>query len=275
MLDEHADLLLGPRANDRRLRIMVTRPSQAADDRALMHELLRQGMDCIRNNYAHDDAATWLRMIENLRQAERALERSCKVEMDLAGPKLRTAFLAPGPQVVKIRSTRDVYGRVVPPGRMWISSGTGVQFLLPTDAASLAMPEKWMAGLRSSCCGVMIVRGHLVVESGFEHLAEVQEEMLWICEATHVPVIWGTQVLETLTKYGRPSRAKITDAATGDRAECVMLYKGPHIVEAVVTLDDILKRMQAHQAKKQSMLKKLRLSDAFPAGSVKGSPNPV
>jgi len=44
-----------------------------------------------------------------------------------------------------------------------------------------------------------------------------------------MPVIWATQVLETLAKTGLPSRAEITDAAMGERAECVMLNKGPHI----------------------------------------------
>jgi pyruvate kinase len=513
LLNEHADVLLGPSVGDRTVRIMVTMPSEAADDPALVHELLKQGMDCIRINCAHDDATIWLRIIENLRRAEQALGRRCKVAMDLAGPKLRTGPLAPGPQVVRVRPTRDVYGRVVTPGRIWVSSGTGARPVLPPDVVCLAMPDKWVAALRkgdpvtlrdardakrtmtvaetaasgcwldtnktvyivpktilrhqsgnrkgkrraarvgtlpprenaillrqgdllvltrdlvpgcdaivdatghllaparigctlpavfddarpgepvwfddgkiggvveymadgdmriritrapargaklradkginfpdshlhcpaltekdivdlafaarhadivemsfaseasdvvalqdhlarlgkrqpaivlkvetrrgfdhlpdmllaamrSSCCGVMIARGDLAVESGFERLAEVQEEMLWICEAAHVPVIWATQVLETLTKNGRPSRAEVTDAAMGDRAECVMLNKGPHVVEAVVTLDDILKRMQTHQAKKQSMLRKLHLAGAFPAGPVDGVNNP-
>jgi hypothetical protein len=73
----------------------------------------------------------------------------------------------------------------------------------------------------------------LAVECGFERLAEVQEEILWICEAAHVPVIWATQVLETLAKEGMASRAEITDAAMGHRAECVMLNKGPHVLSAV------------------------------------------
>ena len=40
-----------------------------------------------------------------------------------------------------------------------------------------------------------------------------------------------------------------------NRAECVMLNKGPYIVEAVQVLDGILKRMDGHQAKKRSMLR--------------------
>jgi pyruvate kinase len=112
----------------------------------------------------------------------------------------------------------------------------------------------------------MIARGDLAVESGFERLAEVQEEILWLCEAAHVPVIWATQVLETLAKRGAPTRAEITDAAMAHRAECVMLNKGPYIIHAVRMLDDILKRMQSHQFKKQSMLRQLGLAYASPVG---------
>jgi len=109
----------------------------------------------------------------------------------------------------------------------------------------------------------MIARGDLAVECGYERLAEVQEEILWFCEAAHIPVIWATQVLEKLAKEGFPSRAEITDAAMSHRAECVMLNKGPHIVAAVRVLDDILRRMQAHQSKKRSMMRQLQLADCF------------
>ena len=78
-----------------------------------------------------------------------------------------------------------------------------------------------------------------------------------------MPVIWATQVLERLAKEGIPSRAEITDAAMGERAECVMLNKGPHILSAVRALDDILTRMQAHQHKKTAMLRHLGLADRF------------
>ena len=81
--------------------------------------------------------------------------------------------------------------------------------------------------------------------------------------AAHVPVIWATQVLETLAWTGTPSRSEITDAAMGERAECVMLNKGPFVAEAVGTLDDIPRRMQDHQEKKRSMLRKLGLAEDF------------
>lgn len=100
------------------------------------------------------------------------------------------------------------------------------------------------------------------MECGHERLSEVQEEILWLCEAAHLPAVWATQVLETMAKTGRPSRAEVTDAAMGGRAECVMLNKGPHILDAMRALDDILRRMQSHQAKKRALLRALR---AWPA----------
>lgn len=105
---------------------------------------------------------------------------------------------------------------------------------------------------------VMIARGDLAVEVGFGRLSEIQEEILWLCEASHVPVVWATQVLESLVKEGAATRAETTDAAMGQRAECVMLNKGPHIVEAVTFLDGILRRMDRHQAKKSARLPALR-----------------
>jgi len=71
-------------------------------------------------------------------------------------------------------------------------------------------------------------------------------------------VVWATQVLEMLAQTGRPSRVEITDAAMGERADCVMLNKGAHIVAAMHTLDDILRRMQEHQAKKRPLLRALK-----------------
>jgi pyruvate kinase len=503
-LDRNTEALLGPAPAERRVRIMVTMPGEAANDYKLVHELVEAGMDCMRINCAHDDTQAWARMIEHLKRANQALGRSCQVAMDLGGPKLRTGPLVPGAAVVKIRPTRDVFGHVAAPARIWLTAthestappapaaatlpvarawlnklkggdsieltdargarrtfkvvdtdangawaetkrtcyvvpGTQLrhtsrkgaaamtavgalpareepirlhvgdllvitrnlepghparhdergQLLAPAaigctlpevfddtrpgeriwlddgriggvietietervmvridrallkgeklradkginlpesalrlsaltakdiedlefvakhaDLVSLsfvnsaadvelvqqhlqrlngehlgvilkietrrgfeALPEMLLAALRSPRCGVMIARGDLAVECGFERLAELQEEILWVCEAAHVPVIWATQVLENLAKDGAPSRAEITDAAMSERAECVMLNKGPHVREAVVVLDDILKRMQAHVTKKRSMMRELKLARQFLSGA--------
>jgi pyruvate kinase len=137
----------------------------------------------------------------------------------------------------------------------------GIMLKIETRSAFEQLPAILLQAMRGGKLGVMIARGDLAVECGWERLAEVQEEILWVCEAAHVPVIWATQVLENLAKTGAPSRAEITDAAMGERAECVMLNKGPHLVHAVQVLDDILSRMEAHQSKKSARLRRLHLSE--------------
>lgn len=123
------------------------------------------------------------------------------------------------------------------------------------------LPEIIVQAASHNPFGVMIARGDLAVEAGYHRLAELQEEILWICEAAHVPVIWATQVLENLVKTGIPSRAEITDAAMSERAECVMLNKGPYIVKAVVSLADIVQRMEQHQHKKAPQLRILHIAE--------------
>jgi pyruvate kinase len=139
----------------------------------------------------------------------------------------------------------------------------GIMLKIETRAGFENLPQLLLESMRSRAVGVMIARGDLAVECGYLRLAELQEEILWIAEAAHVPVVWATQVLESLAKTGRPSRSEITDAAMGERAECVMLNKGPYITEAVRALHDILVRMQDHQEKKTSMLRKLHVAAAF------------
>lgn len=117
-----------------------------------------------------------------------------------------------------------------------------------------------LAGLTRDSVGLMIARGDLAVELGFDRLAEVQEELLWVSEAAHVPVIWATEVLDRLAREGVPSRAEVTDAAMSERAECVMLNKGPHVEDAIRLLQQIFGRMDAHQRKKTALLRPLAVA---------------
>ena len=494
---KHIDDMLGEPTEGRDVRIMVTLPSEAADDASFVHELNVAGMDIARINTAHDDATVWRRMIGNLHESNKVTGRECRITMDLAGPKLRTGDLKPGPGVVRIRPKRDALGRVIAPRRVrfvaedlawsaqargtvpvprsciedaevgdrikfkdargkkralkvvrkgadelrlecyrtaYVATGTKIKlhpasgntvthyrvgrlppteepiilqegdslvlnseqipgepahmgadgsilepahvastqpevfrFIAPgdpvrlndgkidgvvrsidgeglqiqitrakptgsrlrgdkginfpgsdirqqgltesdkgnlefiaehADAVGLSfvrapedildlqralqkyperqlgiivkietvkafkdLPRLLLATMRHYPAGVMIARGDLAVECGWERLAEIQEEILWLCEAAQVPVIWATQVLEQETKKGQPSRAEITDAAMSQRADCVMLNKGPHILAAIRMLDDILRRMQSHQHKKTPKLRKLSISE--------------
>jgi len=477
-LDENTDALFGPRPAGRVPRIMVTLPSEAADDYAMVRELVSKGMDVARINGAHDDPGAWERMGHHVRKASVDVGRLCRVSMDLPGPKLRTGPLADGPRVVKLRPERDLRGVAVTPATVtlaatgspgppivlavdpsWIdrrhpgdvidlvdtrgsrrqlrvmkvetgrceatvwdttyvetatalsckgdvtrvgalpevpqhhllcvgdtlvvtrdlvpaapwrhgepgsarigctlpaafdaaqvgqrvilddgkiaglidsvangelrvrivsAAATGsrlraekginlpdtdlvapavsdadlpllrvaalhadmlaVSFLrherdvdelrrylkaaraehlgiilkIETTAAFVRLPDILLHAMRSPLVGVMIARGDLAVEAGYEQLAEMQEEILRLCEAAHLPVIWATEVLDQLARTGRPSRAEVTDAAMGQRAECVMLNKGPHVDEAIVFLDNILRSMSWHQRKNTPLLR--------------------
>lgn len=381
LLNKNIEALLGPKPGDRSTRIMVTFPSSAGEDYEMVHDMLCAGMDIARINCAKDDAATWLKMIENLRKAEVETGRSCRVLMDLAGPKLRTGKLkeklaiTKGDEVIiykeqvegkaasisktgQVReaaffsiSLPEVFADVkvgeailiddgkirgeiteVHDDRMKvkinftessarIKSDKGVNFpdtqlsvsgltekdkedlkfivrnagvvnmsfiRKPEDVAELLseiekldgkelgvmlkietqqgfrnLPMIILEGMRSYPIGIMIARGDLAIETGWERTAELQEEMLWITEAAHIPNVWATQVLEKFAKHGLPSRAEITDAAMSQRSDCVMLNKGPNIVKTIEMLSNILSRMQAHQYKKSAMLRSLSISDIY------------
>src|SRR5271157_3219959 len=83
LLRRHTEMLLGPRPANRSVRIMVTTPGEAATDYALVRNLVKAGMDCMRVNCAHDDEDAWERMAANLSQAKRELGRECRLLMDL------------------------------------------------------------------------------------------------------------------------------------------------------------------------------------------------
>jgi pyruvate kinase len=139
-------------------------------------------------------------------------------------------------------------------------SGFGMILKLETQAALRNLPAILFEALKYDPVGLMIARGDLAVELSFERLAELQEELLWFGEACHLPVIWATEVLDSVAHHGLPTRAEVTDAAMSMRAECVMLNKGPFIADATRMLADIIEKMETHQYKKRSLYRKLSVA---------------
>ncbi|CAM6036486.1 unnamed protein product [Sphagnum compactum] len=131
----------------------------------------------------------------------------------------------------------------------------GIVLKIETELGFQRLPALLLQAMEmDNSVGVMVARGDMAVECGWQRLAEMQDQILITCEAAHVPTIWATQVLEGMAKSGIPSRAEITDAASASRAECVMLNKGPHIIEAVNSLDDILRREAFHRRKNHAIM---------------------
>ncbi|CAA7056018.1 unnamed protein product [Microthlaspi erraticum] len=477
----YKELLLGKPREGRRTHIMVTVGKEATESETFITDILKAGASVIRINCAHGNPSVWGEIIKRVRRASQMLETPCRVLMDLAGPKLRTGTLKPGPCVMKVSPKKDAYGNVVSPALVWLSlTGTEPPAHLSPDATVFVQDRGFLAGLQigdsvrfsdvrgkkkvlriskefdvfsstgfvaecfetayiesetelcvkgkkgrrlvgevvdvppkesfvrlragdllvitregsfddersvttltpgahritcpsgylfdsvkpgetigfddgkvwgiikgtspsevivsithagakgtklgseksinipqsdirfkgltskdirdleyvgshadmvgvsfirdvnditvlreelkkrklsdlgvvlkietesgfenlslilleamkcSNPLGVMVARGDLAVECGWERLANIQEEIVATCKVARVPVILATQVLESLVKSGVPTRAEITDAANGKRVSCVMLNKGKNIVEAVSMLDTIL-----------------------------------
>ncbi|AMQ56524.1 pyruvate kinase [Algoriphagus sanaruensis] len=134
---------------------------------------------------------------------------------------------------------------------------------IETREAVEHLPDLLLEGMRSPDFGVMIARGDLAVEVGFERLVEIQEEISWLCEAAHVPVIWATQVLESLHKSGVATRAEITDAGRAALAECIMINKGPHTLEVLRSLREIAHKSRAQKIKNRLIFRPLKIAERF------------
>lgn len=392
--------LFGNKPKGRRTRIMVTLPGEAASGYDLVLRLLQTGMNVARINCAHDTPEVWEQIISNIRQAESETGSTCRIVMDIAGPKLRTGPVipehfqksdrplsesngdlsqgnpyillkegevlvlhgdaAPGePSVcdekgIVIKPAHisctlpQVFGCVKPgesvlfddgkiagsiekaaageisvritrakPGGSKLRADRGINFPEsslgfcgmsekdkkdlefiaghadianlsfvndPADVQQLLdeldrlnskvgimvkietrkgyynLPGILLAAMKAFPVGVMIARGDLAIECGWENMARIQQEILRICEAAHLPDIWATQVLENLAKKGLPSRAEITDAALSQQAECVMLNKGDHIFEAIQLLDKIIRDTEDYQDKMAPLSPELKTS---------------
>ncbi|MBS1524874.1 MAG: pyruvate kinase [Bacteroidetes bacterium] len=134
---------------------------------------------------------------------------------------------------------------------------------IETGLAVNNLPDIILQGMKQQKFGVMVARGDLAIEIGFERMSEIQDEILWICEAAHVPAIWATQVLETMNKRGIATRGEITDAVHAASADCVMLNKGEHILEVLRTLNNILARSRKNSFKNRRLFRKLSIAEKF------------
>lgn len=134
---------------------------------------------------------------------------------------------------------------------------------IETPEAVINLPSLILEAMTEETFGVMIARGDLAVEIGFERLSEIQDEILWICDAANTPVIWATQVLETFSKSGIATRSEVTDAAHAAKAECVMLNKGDFIIDTIHLLKKILNKSGGHRNKKRYSMRPLNIAAHF------------
>jgi pyruvate kinase len=157
-----------------------------------------------------------------------------------------------------VNSAKDVRELMRALRKAGASKELGVVLKIETHRAFRNLVKILLEGMQMHPLGVMIARGDLAIEVGWERIAVVQREIMKMCHAAHVPDIWATQVFENLAKSGVPSRAEMTDVWVAQRSECVMLNKGPYIIEAIELLDTILSKLQVYHDKDSAMLPSLK-----------------
>ena len=148
------------------------------------------------------------------------------------------------------RDVRDLFSQLE---KLNAPENFGIILKIETQSGFNNLAKILLEGMKRYPLGVMVARGDLAIECGWENIGRVQREILSLCRAAHIPDIWATQVLENLSKEGIPSRAEMTDAAMAQRSDCVMLNKGPYILQAIKLLDTIFKDMELYQGKNERL----------------------
>ncbi len=138
-----------------------------------------------------------------------------------------------------------------------------IMLKIETQRAVNNLPWLILHAMQHYPVSIMLARGDLAIETGWEEMAVLQDEILWLCEAAHVPSVWATQVLEGMAKKGLPKRAEITDAAMAHQADCVMLNKGKYTIETIEMLEDILQKMEKQKMKSSNLVQQLNIEEAF------------
>ncbi len=181
VLEEHTDVLLGEASEETHSRIMVTLPTEAGDDLDLVRSFVGAGMELARINCAHDDPEVWTRMIENVHRAAAEAGRTIEVAMDLAGPKLRTGEIAPGPAIQRARVKRTETGEVIHPAKIWMLPNNleGEAPAAPEDEGrptlTIRVDPDWLDGLVAG--GVLIFHDTRGPRRQFT-VAEIHEDAL-------------------------------------------------------------------------------------------------
>lgn len=149
VLSSYKESLLGKLREGKRTHIMVTVGKEATESETFITDILKAGASVIRINCAHGDPTIWGEIIKRVRRTSQMLEMPCRILMDLAGPKLRTGTLKPGPCVMKVSPKKDAYGNVASPAIVWLSvTETEPPAHLSPDATIFVQDQEFLAGLQ-------------------------------------------------------------------------------------------------------------------------------
>jgi pyruvate kinase len=250
LLDTHTAALLGLPPAGRDVHIMVTMPSEAARDYGLVRDLLAGGMNCMRINCAHDDAEAWAAMIGNLRSAEHEVGTRCRILMDLAGPKLRTGPIEPGPQVIKWRPRRDRFGHVIRPARIWLTSPDSPQPPPAPADACLPVAGAWLARLQ---VGTTIKFFDARGSSRSMQVMEAVGDNWWAESSQTAYIHSGLPLYRSYSAGAAPVARRVDQTSVGElpaRSQAIVLQQGDTLI---VTREATLGRPAAYDDQGQGL----------------------
>ncbi|XP_025900894.1 pyruvate kinase PKM isoform X3 [Nothoprocta perdicaria] len=281
-----------------------------------LKEMIKSGMNVARLNFSHGTHEYHEGTIKNVREATESFAsdpityRPVAIALDTKGPEIRTGLIkGSGTAEVELKKGEtlkvtldDAYMEKCDEHVLWLDYKNLIKVvdvgskiyvddgLISRKHIKIISKIENHEGVRrfdeimEASDGIMVARGDLGIEIPAEKVFLAQKMMIGRCNRAGKPIICATQMLESMIKKPRPTRAEGSDVANAvlDGADCIMLSgetaKGDYPLEAVRMQHAIAREAEAAMYHRQLFEEIFRLTvhnrdpaDAMAVGAVEAS----